>query len=175
MTFSAAKTSFLSLLTGAFLISAAPAEAAKTDPRALGTFKDWSAYTWAEEGQKICYMLSRPIKSLPTNVRRGDIYIMVTYRPKSRIKEEVSHVTGYPYKDKSVVDVTIDKRKFKMATDGDAAWLPGADMDPKMISAMRSGSKMIIKGTSSRGTDTTDTYSLQGFTAAHKQIRKSCN
>jgi invasion protein IalB len=175
MTFSKAKTSLLAVLTGALLLGAAPATAAKTDPRILGTFKDWSAYTWVEEGQKICYMLSRPLKSVPTNVRRGDIYLMITYRPKSRINEEVSHVTGYPYKDKSVVDVTIDKRKFKMATDGDAAWLPGADMDAKMINAMRRGSKMTIKGTSSRGTDTTDTYSLQGFTAAHKQIRKSCN
>ncbi|MBE7636427.1 hypothetical protein GUA87_06185 [Sneathiella sp. P13V-1] len=175
MTFSKVKTCFAACLTSGLLLTAATADAAKGDPRALGVFKDWSAYTWVENGQKICYMLSRPTKSLPKNVRRGDIYMMITYRPKARLKEEVSHVTGYPYKNKSVVDVTIDKQKFKMATDGDAAWLPGTDMDAKMVNAMRRGSKMSVDGISSRGTKTTDTYSLQGFTAAHKQIRKSCN
>ncbi len=101
--------------------------------------------------------------------------MMVTYRPKSRSKEEVSHITGYTYKNKSVVDVTIDKRKFKLATDNDVAWVPEGESDAKLIKAMRGGSRMIVKGTSSRGTLTTDTYSLQGFTAAHKQIRKSCS
>ncbi|WP_169566104.1 invasion associated locus B family protein [Sneathiella limimaris] len=163
------------VLFGTLSFAASNTLAASNDPRALGTFKDWSAYTWVEAGQKVCYMLSRPLKSLPTNVSRGDIYMMVTYRPKSRSKEEVSHVTGYPYKDKSTVDVIIDKRKFKLATDDDVAWVPEGESDDKLIKAMRGGSRMTVKGTSSRGTDTTDTYSLQGFTAAHKQIRKSCS
>jgi hypothetical protein len=33
---------------------------------------------------------------------------------------------------------------------------------------------MIVKGTSSRGTLTTDTYSLSGFTAAFNAISKAC-
>ena len=160
---------------GALCASSSLSHAASPDPRSLGTFKDWNAYTWVEGGQKVCYMLSRPTKSLPTNVNRGEIYMMVTYRPKSRSKEEVSHVTGYTYKDKSTVDMTIDKRKFKLATDNDVAWVADGESDDKVISAMRGGSRMVIKGTSSRGTLTTDTYSLQGFTAAHKQIRKSCS
>ncbi len=154
---------------------ASTAFAANSDPRALGTFKDWQAYTWLENGSKICYMLSRPNKSLPQNVKRGDIYLMVTYRPKARSKEEVSHVTGYTYKDKSTVDISIGNRKFKLATDADVAWVPEGESDAKLINAMRSGSKLVIKGRSSRGTLTTDSYSLQGFTAAHKQIRKSCS
>jgi len=166
------------LAVGAALASlflSSQAIAANSDPRALGTFKDWQAYTWLENGSKVCYMLSRPNKSLPQNVKRGDIYLMVTYRPKSRSKEEVSHVTGYTYKNKSTVDIVVGKRKFKLATDGDVAWVPEGDSDTKLISAMRRGSKLIVKGRSSRGTLTTDSYSLQGFTAAHKQIRKSCS
>ncbi|MFT6557830.1 MAG: invasion protein IalB [Sneathiella sp.] len=151
------------------------AQAQSTDPRALGTFKDWQAYTWLEGGKKVCYMLSRPNKSLPQNVKRGDIYLMVTYRPKSRSKEEVSHVTGYTYKNRSTVELAIGNRKFKLATDADVAWVPEGESDAKLISAMRRGAKVIVKGRSSRGTLTTDSYSLQGFTAAHKQIRKSCS
>jgi hypothetical protein len=33
---------------------------------------------------------------------------------------------------------------------------------------------MVIKGTSSRGTLTTDTYSLAGFTAAYNAIEQAC-
>ena len=36
------------------------------------------------------------------------------------------------------------------------------------------GSTMIFKGTSSRGTLTTDTYSLKGFTAAYRSLKTKC-
>jgi len=150
------------------------AEAQSKEPITLGTFKDWQAYSWVENGQKICYMLSRPTKSAPKGVNRDDIYLMVTYRPKSGSKEEVSHITGYTYKDRSTVNMLVGNRKFVLATNGDVAWVPEGESDAKLISAMRGGSKLVVKGTSKRGTLTTDSYSLQGFTAAHKQIRKSC-
>ncbi len=166
---------FAATMAASLCFTAAEAVSASADPRALGIFKDWQAYTWNESGKKICYMLSRPNKSLPNNVKRGDIYLMVTYRPKSKSKEEVSHITGYTYKDKSTVEVSVGDRKFKLATDSDVAWVPEGESDTKLINSMRKGSKLIVKGISSRGTKTTDSYSLQGFTAAHKQIRKSCN
>ncbi|MFC4272359.1 hypothetical protein GQF03_13625 [Sneathiella chungangensis] len=157
-----------------FLIAPGPAAAQQAEPRALGTFNDWLAYSWIENGNKVCYMLSRPLKSTPQGVNRGDIYVMVAYRPKSKSQEEVSHVAGYPYKDQSTVEALIGNRKFLLATNGEVAWVPEGSSDEQLVSAMRGGSKMIVKGTSTRGTLTVDTYSLQGFTAAHKQIRKSC-
>jgi len=39
---------------------------------------------------------------------------------------------------------------------------------------MRAGLTMVVKGTSSRGTLTTDTYSLRGFTAAYDAMQKAC-
>ena len=165
-------TIFLAALSLFFLTGGASAQQA--DPRALGTFTDWLAYSWTENGNKVCYMLSRPLKSTPQGVNRGDIYVMVTYRPKSKSTEEVSHVAGYPYKDKSTVDALIGNNKFVLATNNEVAWVPEGGSDEKLIKAMRGGSKMIVKGTSSRNTLTVDTYSLQGFTAAYQQIRKSC-
>ncbi|TNE41177.1 MAG: hypothetical protein EP348_01285 [Alphaproteobacteria bacterium] len=151
-----------------------PALAQQKEPRALGTFNDWLAYSWIENGHKVCYMLSRPTKSLPTNVNRGDIYLMVTFRPQSKSKEEVSHVTGYPYKKNSTAEVEIGNKKYTLATDKDVAWVPENQSDETLIKAMKRGAKLVIRGRSERGTLTTDTYSLQGFTAAHRQIRKSC-
>ena len=39
---------------------------------------------------------------------------------------------------------------------------------------MKGGLAMIVAGISSRGTLTTDTYSLNGFTAAYDAITKAC-
>jgi hypothetical protein len=39
---------------------------------------------------------------------------------------------------------------------------------------MKRGNKMTIIGTSSRGTKTTDTYSLAGFTKTKAVIDKTC-
>ena len=39
---------------------------------------------------------------------------------------------------------------------------------------MAKGRQLIVTGYSSRGTKTTDTYSLAGFTAAYKAIGKAC-
>lgn len=149
------------------------ADAQAADPKPLGSFNDWQAYSWIENGRKVCYMLSWPTKSLPKGVKRGNIYLMITHRAGA--KEEVSHVTGYTYKDKSNVELLIGKRKFLLATDQDVAWVPEGQSDAKLIKAMRAGSMLTVKGLSSRGTETIDTYSLQGFTASHKQIRKSCS
>ena len=166
--------SLLFLMTALSLGLPGPAHAQQSEPRALGSFTDWLAYSWIENGNKVCYMLSRPLKSTPQNVKRGDIYIMIAYRPQSSSKEEVSHVAGYPFKDQSTVEAMIGNAKFLLATNGEVAWVPEGESDAKLINAMRGGSSMVVRGTSSRGTLTVDTYSLQGFTAAHQQIRKSC-
>ena len=39
---------------------------------------------------------------------------------------------------------------------------------------MKAGKQLIVRGTSSRGTATTDTYSLAGFSAALAAIDKAC-
>jgi hypothetical protein len=39
---------------------------------------------------------------------------------------------------------------------------------------MQKGHSLIVKGTSRRGTNTTDTYSLQGVTAALESVAKEC-
>jgi hypothetical protein len=39
---------------------------------------------------------------------------------------------------------------------------------------MKAGSTAIVKATSTRGTDTTDTYSLSGITAALNKMTETC-
>ena len=46
--------------------------------------------------------------------------------------------------------------------------------DNEMVNAMKRGSRMVVYGTSSRGTKTKDTYSLSGFANAYRAISNKC-
>ena len=61
-----------------------------------------------------------------------------------------------------------------MFTRGENAWNYDTKADRSMIKAMKAGSRMVVKGRSQRGTQTTDTYSLSGFTAAFNAISNAC-
>ena len=144
------------------------------EPELLGRFKDWSAYRLNEGGGKICYMVSKPIKAEGNYTRRGDIFALVTHRPKDRSKDVFSYMTGYTYKTGAEVKVSIDRQEFLLFTQDDTAWTPDAETDRRLAQAIQKGSKMVVKGTSSRGTLTTDTFSLSGSGAAYKEISGVC-
>jgi hypothetical protein len=86
----------------------------------------------------------------------------------------VQVIAGYRYKPQSDVTVKIDKKTFTLFTIEDRAYAESEEDDIRIIAAMKRGSKMTVVGTSSRGTKTTDTYSLLGFTKAKSVIDKTC-
>ena len=150
------------------------AAGAQDRPKLIAEFKDWDAFTYQEDGKPVCFISSSPLSTSPKNVQRGDIYILVTHRPDSKTLDEVSVYTGYPFVDSSVATIDIDGRNFELFTKDDTAWAYDADADKKLVRAMVRGSNMRILGTSRRGTDTIDNYSLSGFTAARNAINKAC-
>ena len=75
---------------------------------------------------------------------------------------------------KFIKNVTIKKKKFQLFTDGDSAWVRKNKVEKALVKAMRSGVNMVVRGVSSRGTKTKDTYSLAGITSALKAIGKAC-
>ncbi len=141
---------------------------------AIGTFGDWSAFQLSEDGNPACYMSSEPTKATGDYKNRGDVFATVTHRPAEKRIGEVSIVAGYSYKKESAVEVTIGKQGFELFTQEDGAWAPDGASDKKLVQAMRKGNKMVVTGTSSRGTLTTDTYSLKGFTKGYRAIGKAC-
>lgn len=152
---------------------AAPAGAEKRD--ILGSFQDWDAILIVRDsGERICYMISVPKETAPAGANRGNIYAMITHRPKRKVRDEVNIVVGYPFKAGSEASVAIGGSRFTLFTEGQGAWAYTPGDDAKMVAAMKAGSAMTVKGTSARGTDTTDQYSLAGFISAHNAISKSC-
>ncbi len=144
-------------------------------PKLLGKYGDWSAYTYKENGKNVCYMASTPKRDEGKYTQRGDIYAVVTHRPSEKSFDVVNFVAGYTYKKGSKVEIKIGKETFNnIFTDADKAWTLTEKDDQALVAAMKRGQRMIVKGVSSRGTQTKDTYSLSGFTRAYKVISAKC-
>lgn len=140
----------------------------------IGDFDDWSAFRFTEGGNKACYMASQPVKAEGKYTKRGDIYALVTHRPAENRRDEVSFIAGYAFKANSTVEVKIGGQGFQLFTSEDGAWTANKDEDKRLVQTMIQGNRMVVKGTSTRGTLTTDTYSLKGFTAAYRAITDTC-
>ena len=151
-----------------------PITALAQEPDHLDTHRDWHTYTFQENGNLVCYMASKPTNEEGDYTQRGDVYLLVTHRPAEASRDVVSVITGYTYGPESEATVTIGDKLFELFTSENTAWARDSATDASMVTAMKAGSSMIVKGTSSRGTLTTDTYSLLGFTAAYNEITRTC-
>jgi hypothetical protein len=165
---------FLFVVLSGLIFSSSAGLAAENEPRLIGEHGDWSAYVMLEEGKKVCYMASQPKKHEGNYTRRGDIFALITHRPAEGTKNVFSYITGYPYKVGSDARVKIGSDRFTLFTQDETAWAPDASTDNKIAESIKKGSSMIVTGTSSRGTKTTDTFSLSGSSAAHEAISKEC-
>ena len=145
-----------------------------SEPRLIGTYSDWSAYVFVEDGHKVCYMASQPKKAEGNYSRRGDIFALVTHRPAENTKDVFSYITGYSYKPGSDVKVSVNGQKFSLFTQDETAWAPDSQTDKAISVAIRKGSKLVVNGMSARGTTTKDTFSLRGSSAAHDAISQEC-
>jgi hypothetical protein len=150
----------------------APNGSAKSEH--LGDAQGWSAFAETDKNAKACYVVGRPLKTEPDNLKRGDVYVYVTHRPAEKTFNVVSFAVGYPYKDATDAELTVDTHKFALFTSKESAWSRDAATDKAVVDAMAKAKLAVLKGTSTRGTNTTDTYSLDGFGSMLAQIDKAC-
>jgi len=147
-------------------------------PKPLGNFEAWTAVELTQASSKICYMFARPASSEPKAAKRSDVMLTVTHRPAAKRFDEVSFQAGYPFKQGAAVGVDVDGKKFEFFTrtdvDAEAAWAKDDAADKAVVTAMKSGKTLKVRGTSSRNTETTDTFSLAGFGKAYAEIAKAC-
>jgi Invasion associated locus B (IalB) protein len=146
------------------------------EPQSLGSFSDWNAYTYKAADTKVCYIVSQPKSSASTkkNSKRDPVFFIVTNMPGRKIAGEVSTIIGYPFKEQSIAQVKVDEAAFKLFTKADGAWAEGSEVERQIVTAMKGGKKLTVSGTSWKGTQTTDTYSLAGLSAALDKINSAC-
>jgi hypothetical protein len=140
----------------------------------LGQFGFWEAFTENAGKNRICYMATEAIKTRGNYKKRGKTYIMITHRPAQNINNVVSVEAGYPFKKSSDAEIIIGKKTFKLFTSATTAFAYDTKTDQALVKAMIKGAEMKVIGFSSRGTQTTDTYSLKGFSASYKSISLAC-
>ena len=165
------------LLAGT-LLAAAGVTAQQESTNRVAAETDWSVFV--EEDPRACWSVSSPREWVASRggnevqVRRGDILLFVTYRPGDNVQGEISYTGGYPFRPDSTVSVEIADETFQLFTAGDWAWPANPEDDARLMAAMRAGAEAIVTGVSSRGTQTRDTFSLFGFTAATTEAERRC-
>jgi hypothetical protein len=162
------------------LLIAAPASAqqkpAGEQPTLLGQFGEWGAYKAAPGGKTVCFALAKPSSAVtePAGRNRDPSYLFVSTRPTEKVKNEFSAIVGYPQKPGADATVAIGSQSFPMYTQGDGAWIKNAAEETQLVDAMRRGADLVVKSESSRGTRTTDTYSLKGIAQALDKVAEEC-
>jgi hypothetical protein len=155
-------------------VLAAAGWASAEEPKSLGAFEKWTAYAAGPKGQLVCYIYAEPETAEGDYAKRGAVSVQVANRQKDKVKGELSVTAGYPYKPDSEARLDIDGTAFALFTKDEGAWARDIKTEAEIVQAMRGGKRMIVRGTSTRGTLTTDTYSLSGFTAAMNAINQAC-
>ncbi|MEM9026912.1 MAG: invasion associated locus B family protein [Pseudomonadota bacterium] len=139
----------------------------------VSTFKDWKTFEHRGAPGDICFATSQPKETEPTGVSRESAYFYVSAWPSDGVKSEVSLKLGYAIKSDSTVTVEIGNARFSLFSKGDKAFVSDPNEELKLVNAMKRGSFMTVTATSDSGTQTKDTYSLLGVTAAINAIN-SC-
>src|SRR5262245_60590720 len=164
-------------VAAALLLGTTPSVSAQGDePTLLGSFGDWGAYSATPNGKKVCFALAKPKNSQtnPPGRKRDQAYLFISTRPSENVRNEVSLIIGYPFKDQSDATVEIGPTKFAMYTQKDGAWIKNVAEEARMLDAMRKGADLTVKGVSGRGTQSTDQFSLKGLAQALDRVDQEC-
>jgi hypothetical protein len=156
--------------------SPAAAAAGGAQPKLLGQYGIWGAYTASPGGKKVCFALAKPTASEtnPPNRPRNPVYMFISTRPADKVTNEVSLVVGYPFKAGTEATAQVGGTSFPLYTQQDGAWIKDATEEAKMVGAMRGGESAVIKGVSAKGTQSTDTFSLKGVAQALDRTAQEC-
>jgi hypothetical protein len=135
----------------------------------VATSTAWSVFE--ERDPRECWAVSAPTETVNTRdgrvvaVRRGDILLMTFFRPGAGVQGQVTFTGGYPFAPGSTVNMRV----------GDEwAWPATPEDDGKILAAMKRGVDAVLTARSARGTQTKDTFSLLGYTAAVDEAEKRC-
>lgn len=134
----------------------------------------WSLYADTATPKQTCFVASQPQAVEPIGANRGPIFFYVSAWPKDGVKAEPSVKVGYPVDTAKDMTVTIGTDTFKLFSNGQRGFISDPTEELKLVEAMKKGSTAIVKAVSTRGTETTDTYSLSGITQALDKLAATC-
>ena len=143
-------------------------------PQRLGAFGNWTAATYQEAGQKVCYAFTRAARSEGGGTREN-VMLTVTHRPQGR--DQVAANLGHAFpregaRAQTEVEGSVGANDLRFYGAGNNAF---AQNGPAAVAAFRNGRDLELKGPGAQNRGrTTDTFSLAGFTAAYDAISRDC-
>ena len=143
-------------------------------PRSTGKYKNWESFTTETDKGKICFAQTAPTKRAPSSIQREKSKLFVTFRPSENIKDEVSLTSGHDYKS-STVTASSGKKRYSFFSQKKFAWLLDDQEEKNFIKLMKRATNLIIKARMTNGAETTDHYSMMGFTKAYNTAKKTCS
>jgi len=164
------KITFIILFHFIFSISQA-----EENLKSVGKFKDWETFILSQEGNKICFAQSIPVIRAPKKLKRDPSRLFVSFRSDENIKDEFSVTNGYDFKIKAPVTAKSGKKSYDLFSKGRFAWVVDSDDEKKLIITMKKASRLMIIGNTDKGDQTTDHYSMMGFTKAYNSAKKNCS
>ncbi len=144
-----------------------------SSPRSTGKYKNWESFTAETDKGKICFAQTTPTKRAPSSIQRGKSKLFVTFRPLENIKDEVSLTSGHDFKT-STVTAASGKKRYSFFSQKQFAWLLDDQEEKNFIKLMKRATNLIIKARTTQGAETTDHYSMMGFTKAYNTAKKTC-
>jgi invasion protein IalB len=158
-------------------------DAASDQPRKLADDTDWQALAIGAGEDRTCYAA---LKVPPAaDGREGDAaearnrgrpQLFVTHRPGRNMLNVVSYFASYAVRPDGDIDLDFGTARFRLFTQAgiDGAWSGSADLDLRIVDAMKAGSSVTARGTDAAGNEMAETFSLMGFTAALQRITREC-
>jgi hypothetical protein len=156
-----------------FFILFVSSNASSNEPKSVGKYKNWEAFTYMSGKGKICFAQTAPLERSPKTFKREPSRLFVTFRKAEKIKNEISLTSGHMFKPSSVV-AKSGKNEFAFFSQGNFAWLIDGEEEFNLIKTMKKASKLSVSAKTTTGSQTKDLYSMMGFTKAYNTARKSC-
>jgi hypothetical protein len=138
-------------------------------PQTLGTFGNWVAAAYQENGQPVCYASTRAVTSMPPVPNRGAPVLTVTERASGRDAVSLGGILA----DGSTAGTTVYVDGAPLgfyAAAGTAYASDGASA----AAAFRNGNQAVVQSMSPYNGPVTDTFSLIGFSASYAAINAAC-
>jgi len=167
-----------------------PAEkSANAKPLLVASFGDWGVYQTQAAKGRVCYTLAQPKDRAPADLKRDPAYAFISDRPGEGVRNEISFIMGFdvvnPPDDAAAADskkkpagkeatAIVGDQSFELLAKSANLWVKNAAKESQLVGEMRKAAKLQVKATFMRGTTTTDTYSLAGFSQALDRVQKDC-
>lgn len=161
-------------LAGIGLAAVLVAGTAQAQQTLVGQYGAWRAFKDRADGTTICFVISEPVRRLPSGLRRGPAFLFMTHRPSQNVWNQLTVDFGFPVDSAADTALSVGSDSYELMESGEDAWLDDLTDTDRLVASLRQGSTASIAARSARGNETTDMYSLSGFTRALEAATSAC-